>query len=191
MRTATDADRRARFEAVATEVFDPLQRYLRRRATSEDAADVFSTTLLTIWRRLDDVPTDEPLPWCYGVARRTLANHRRGVERHLRLVERVGGTASIVAVDAAAAIDDQQPELVAALATLSDADAEIVRLWAWEGLEPREIATVLDTTPNAVSVALSRSKRRLRAELVGQDPPPPGQEPDGTTRSGEREGSGR
>ena len=191
MSTATDADRRARFEAVAAEVFDPLQRYLRRRATSEDAADVFSTTLLTIWRRLDDVPTDEPLPWCYGVARRTLANHRRGVERHLRLVERVGGTANTVAFDAAAAIDDQQPELVAALATLSDADAEIVRLWAWEGLEPREIATVLDTTPNAVSVALSRSKRRLRAELDRQDPPPPGQEPDGTTRSGEREGSGR
>ena len=191
MSTATDADRRARFEAVAAQVFDPLQRYLRRRATSEDAADVFSTTLLTIWRRLDDVPTDEPLPWCYGVARRTLANHRRGVERHLRLVERVGGTANTVAFDAAAAIDDQQPELVAALATLSDADAEIVRLWAWEGLEPREIATVLDTTPNAVSVALSRSKRRLRAELDRQDPPPPGQEPDGTTRSGEREGSGR
>lgn len=191
MSTATDADRRARFEAVAAEVFDPLQRYLRRRATSEDAADVFSATLLTIWRRLDDVPTEEPLPWCYGVARRTLANHRRGVERHLRLVERVGGTANTLAFDAAAAIDDQQPELVAALATLSDADAEIVRLWAWEGLEPREIATVLDTTPNAVSVALSRSKRRLRAELDRQDPPPPGQEPDGTTRSGEREGSGR
>lgn len=191
MSTATDADRRARFEAVAAEVFDPLQRYLRRRATSEDAADVLSATLLTIWRRLDDVPTEEPLPWCYGVARRTLANHRRGVERHLRLVERVGGTANTVAFDAAAAIDDQQPELVAALATLSDADAEIVRLWAWEGLEPREIATVLDTTPNAVSVALSRSKRRLRAELDRQDPPPPGQEPDGTTRSGEREGSGR
>jgi len=172
-------------------VFDPLQRYLRRRATSEDAADAFSTTLLTIWRRLDDVPTDEPLPWCYGVARRTLANHRRGTERHLRLVERVGGTANTVVFDVARAIDDEQPELVAALATLSDADAEIVRLWAWEGLEPREIATVLDTTPNAVSVALSRSKRRLRAELDRQDPPPPGQEPDGTTRSGEREGSGR
>lgn len=191
MSTATDSDRRARFEAIAAQVFDPLQRYLRRRATSEDAADVFSTTLLTIWRRLDDVPTDEPLPWCYGVARRTLANHRRGTERHLRLVERVGGTESTVVFDAARAIDDEQPELLAALATLSEADAEIVRLWAWEGLEPREIATVLDTTPNAVSVALSRSKRRLRAELDRQDPPPPGQEPDGTTRSGEREGSGR
>lgn len=191
MSTATDADRRARFEAIAAQVFDPLQRYLRRRATSEDAADAFSTTLLTIWRRLDDVPTDDPLPWCYGVARRTLANHRRGTERHLRLVERVGGTANTVVFDVARAIDDEQPELVAALATLSDADAEIVRLWAWEGLEPREIATVLDTTPNAVSVALSRSKRRLRAELDRQDPPPPGQEPDGTTRSGEREGSGR
>lgn len=191
MSTATDAERRARFEAIAAQVFEPLQRYLGRRASSEDAADVLSTTLLTIWRRLDDVPADEPLPWCYGVARRTLANHRRGAERHLRLVERVGGVTSTIAFDVARAIDDEQPELVAAMAVLSEAEAEIVRLWAWEGLEPREIATVLETTPNAVSVALSRAKRRLRAELDRQDPSPPGQVPDGTTRSGERGGSGR
>ena len=76
-----DPARERRFEAVAREVYEPLQRYLRRRANADDAGDVLADSLLTIWRRIDDVPADDPLPWCYGVARRSLANHRRGRSR--------------------------------------------------------------------------------------------------------------
>jgi len=54
---------------------------------------------------------------------------------------------------------------MAAISTLSDSEAEIVRLWAWDRLEPREIATVLELTPNAVSTALSRVKRKLSTQL--------------------------
>jgi RNA polymerase sigma-70 factor, ECF subfamily len=170
-----DLDRRARFERVADHVYEPVQRYLRRRANADDAADALADVLLVVWRRLDDVPAD-PLPWCYGVARRCLANHRRGEFRRLRLVEHAGSQADL---DAGALLDPQRsievsdPELEAAIATLSDAEAEIVRLWAWEQLEPREIATVLDTTANAVSVALARAKRKLGERLAGgrrQDP---------------------
>ncbi len=85
----SDRDRRQRFEAIAEDVFEPLQRYLRRRANRADAEDVLSDVMLTVWRRLDDVPTDAVLPWCYGIARRSLANHRRGQTRHLRLVQRL------------------------------------------------------------------------------------------------------
>ena len=70
--------RRDRFEAALREVYEPLQRYLGRRCAPDDAAEVLNDTLLTIWRRLDDVPADRRLPWTYGVARRCLANHRRG-----------------------------------------------------------------------------------------------------------------
>ena len=160
--------RRARFEAIAAEVYEPLQRYLRRRAGRDDAGDVLADTLLVVWRRLDDVP-DDVLPWCYGVARRQLANHRRGGERRLRLVGRAAShAADPPAPDPQDAVERDDPELRAAIATLSEAEAEIVRLWAWERLEPREIATVLELTPNAVSVALSRAKRKL-AELLGPD----------------------
>ena len=48
-------------------------------------ADVPRRHPVVVWRRLDAVP-DEPLPWCYGAARRCLANHRRGDARRLRLV---------------------------------------------------------------------------------------------------------
>jgi RNA polymerase sigma-70 factor (ECF subfamily) len=163
--------RRARFERIAAEVYEPLQRFLHRRADADDAADVLNDTLLVVWRRLDDVP-DEALPWCYGVARRGLANQRRGNRRRLQLVGRATAQAdpgSAGRLDPQHAVDAGEPELIAALDSLSDAEAEIVRLWAWEQLEPREIAIVLDTSANAVSVALARAKRKLAEQLDRQD----------------------
>lgn len=166
-----DAERRARFEAVAAEIYEPVQRYLRRRARPDDAADVLSETLLVVWRRLDDLP-DEPLPWCIGAARRCLANHRRGDQRRLRLVERAARHRhDETSDDPQDLVEHSDPELTAAIATLSNSEAEIVRLWAWDRLEPREIATVLDTTPNAISVALTRAKRKLGQQLAGASPP--------------------
>jgi RNA polymerase sigma-70 factor (ECF subfamily) len=164
------ADRRARFEAIAAEVFEPLQRYLRRRARHADAADVLGDVMLVIWRRLDDAP-NEPLPWSYGIARRCLANQRRGSERHLRLVDKTAAAAdsATTAPPADAPLDAADPDLESAIATLTPAEQETVRLWAWEQLEPREIATVLDTTANAVSVTLARIKRKLRDQLDRQD----------------------
>ncbi len=169
----SDIERRQRFELVAAQVYEPLQRYLGRRATPDDAADALSEVLLTVWRRLDDVPTDFPLPWCYGVARRCLANQRRGAKRHLRLVERITSEAS---TSPSHEIDD--PVLEAALSELSEADQELLRLWAWEQLEPREIATVLQTTPNAVSLRLTRAKAKLESRLTRQDSSTAGQKRD-------------
>ncbi len=190
-----DTARARRFEAVAAEVYEPLQRYLRRRAPADDAADVFGDTMLTVWRRLDDVPTDAALPWCYGVARRCLANHRRSASRRERLTEKVIAEGPDVADgDPQRQVERLDPALDAALGRLSDAEREIVHLWAWEQLEPRQIAVVLDTTSNAVSVALSRAKRKLASELDDvthggddeddgergrQDRTGAGQEPDG------------
>ena len=165
-----DVDRRARFEALATEVYEPVQRYLRRRARADDAADVLAETLLVVWRRLDDVPA-EPVPWCIGVARRCLANHRRGDQRRLRLVERTAAQPPrATSGDPQELVDHTEPELAAAIASLSDGEAEIVRLWAWERLEPREIAVALDMTANAVSVALARAKRKIAGRLEGVGP---------------------
>jgi len=163
---SSETERRDRFEAIATEVYDPLQRYLRRRATADESGDVFSEVLLTVWRRLDDVPRDAVLPWCYGVARRALANQRRGRSRHLNLVARLAAQPPPV-LDAAGAGD--YPHLAAALTRLNEADREVLRLWAWEQLEPGEIAVVLGSTPNAVSLRLSRAKRKLAHLLDRQD----------------------
>lgn len=155
-------DRDAHFDEVVSEVWDPLQRYLGRRLPAHQVDDVLSETLLVIWRRLDDVPTDAVLPWSYSVARRCLANHRRSDNRRLALVRRL----------------EQEPppgdpvdiELDRALSRLPDADRELLHLWAWEQLEPREIALVLGLTPNAVSLRLTRAKKKLEKELTRQNP---------------------
>ncbi|MGE3587841.1 MAG: RNA polymerase sigma factor [Ilumatobacteraceae bacterium] len=174
-----DQDRRQRFEAVAARVYEPLQRYIARRADPSNADDVLVETLTVLWRRLDDLPADDPLPWSYGVARRCVANAHRSGRRQQQLVVRLASQPAHVG-DVAL---DGDPELDVALARLSDADRELVRLWAWEGLEPREIAVALDSTPNAISIRLHRVRKRLADELR-KDPMGAGHE------MGERHGRG-
>jgi RNA polymerase sigma-70 factor (ECF subfamily) len=168
--------RAASFEAVMAEVYEPLQRYLRRRGASDDLDDLLNDTLLAVWRRLDDIPAERVLPWCYGVARRTLANHRRGQVRRLRLLERVGATSAPGGtLDWAGEAD---AALHVALDRLPELDQEVIRLWAWERLEPREIAMVVGATANAVTVRLARVRRRLLQDLARQDGAPSGHEAD-------------
>jgi RNA polymerase sigma-70 factor (ECF subfamily) len=140
----------------------PLTRYFRRRAPADDVDDLLSDVLLVLWRRLDDVPDDHALPWAYKVAQHCLANRRRSQTRHLVLIRRLRDEPGLP-VNAS---DD--PALDGALGRLRPADRETLRLWAWEGLEPRELATVLDCTPNAAAVRLSRAKTALRQQL-GKD----------------------
>jgi RNA polymerase sigma-70 factor, ECF subfamily len=162
------ADRRERFEAIADEVFEPLQRYLRRRATALDAEDALADVMLALWRRLDDAPQDRVLPWSYGIARRTLANQRRTRERHLRLLQRIESEPRSSSAPDPADIGPD-PDLAQALETLREEDRELLRLWAWEQLEPREIARFLDISVNAATLRLSRAKKRLASELSRQN----------------------
>jgi RNA polymerase sigma factor (sigma-70 family) len=164
----SSTSRRQGFEDIASEVFQPLQRYLRRRASDADAEDALSEVMLTIWRRLDEVPEGRALPWSYGVARKALANQRRSQGRRLRLVQRMESEPHR-RVSPDPAQEGPDAELTAALDALSNQDREILRLWAWEQLEPREIATVLGLTVNAATLRLSRAKKRLAAELSRQD----------------------
>lgn|GEM_PF-5222416 len=55
-------------------------------------------------------------------------------------------------------------------APVSDVDAELLRLTAWEGLRPTEIATALDADPGAVRQRLRRARTRLRGAMEAADP---------------------
>ena len=48
---------------------------------------------------------------------------------------------------------------------LRPADAEVLRLWAWEDLGPTEIAEVLSISVNAANLRLHRARHRLREQL--------------------------
>jgi RNA polymerase sigma-70 factor (ECF subfamily) len=150
---------RLRFEALVTEVYQPLQRYLCRRIDFASADDVLGDVLLVMWRRVDDIPAEAALAWCYGVARGCLANKRRGADRHLKLVRRL-------ASELEPTIPSDDPLLREALNRLPEADREVLRLWAWEYLPPREIAIVLGISPNAASIRLHRATKKLKAEFL-------------------------
>lgn len=161
-----DDARRSRFEAVAAQVVEPVRRFLTRRTDPDTADDVLAETLLVLWRRLDDVPVgDEALPWAYAVARNALSNAERGTRRQRRLARR------ITVLDPPGEVVPETPEpddrVAAALAKMRPDEAELLRLWAWERLGPTQIATVLDLTPNAVSIRLHRARGRFKEIFDG------------------------
>ncbi len=128
-----------------------------------DAEDTAAETFAIAWRKLDTVPADA-LPWLYAVARRVLANQRRGLGRRERL------TALLRVEDVPTPLrlgEDRDGPASQALAVLRPADQEILRLAAWEELGHQQIATVLGITPNAVAIRLHRARARF-AEAFGK-----------------------
>ena len=160
--------RAERFTSLVEHVGEPVRRYVVRRTSGlgVEADDVVAEVFLVLWRRLDDVPSDDPLPWTYRVAANCLANAGRAARRRAALDDRLRvvdppGSAMPDSADPAL----EHPEVHAALAELTDLDREIVRLWAWEDLGPAAIAEVVGSSPGAVSTRLTRIKQRLRADV--------------------------
>lgn len=175
-------DREHAFRRLYADHFDAVLGFaLRRVDRPEDAADVTADTFLVAWRRLAHVPVaPDTRPWLYGVARRVLANHRRGDRRRSALGDRLRRDLATSVPDAS---DDvvQQADVTAAMSQLSARDQEVLELHLWEGLEPREIAEVLGLTTTVVRPRLSRARSRLR-QVLGNDPPPAGHLPSKTTQ---------
>lgn len=166
IRDRDDAGRRRRFEAMYAEHHARVLGYVLRRTDSpDDAADVLAETFLVAWRRLDEAPTgDVSRLWLYGVARRVLANQRRGLRRRTELSHRVRDElAGRLPLQAASG---EGTPFAAAFRSLSDDDREVLALHGWEGLDAGEIAEVLGSSRNAARIRLHRARGRLRAALA-------------------------
>lgn len=166
--------RKERFRALYRECAQPLLGYaVRRVATPPDAADVVAEVFVVAWRRLEDVPRgNDARLWLFGVARRVIANQRRGDDRRNQLADKLGQELvqrvrreERAEEDAALALAPVQ----LALAQLRENDREVLRLTIWEGLSPTEIATVLSVPPATVRTRLHRARHRLRAALDPDD----------------------
>ena len=137
--------------------------YALRRTGSEDAADAVAETFVVAWRRFEDIP-DEPSvrPWLFGVARRVLANQRRGGRRRDELVRK----ASTYLAPRFAELPDIETTsdlraIVAAMNTLPAKDRELLMLVAWEELTPSEVAVTLGVSGAVVRKRLFRARQRL------------------------------
>jgi len=145
---------------------DVLAFALRRVVRPEDAADVTAETFLVAWRRLDGVPHgDEARPWLFGVARKVISNQTRSELRRDRLGAKL--REQLTGIEFDHADDVATSSLVRdALSRLPDDDRELLRLTAWEGLAPTEIATVMSIPAATVRTRLHRARERMRHELV-------------------------
>jgi RNA polymerase sigma-70 factor (ECF subfamily) len=158
--------------------------YARRRLDSaEDAEDVVVEVFATAWRRRADVP-DDALPWLYATAAHVIAHVLRSDARRTRLGAKLATVRPIRTdqgqVDPAEAIVEASAArgvVAAALDDLSESDAELLRLWAWEQLEPTEIAAVLGCSPGTARTRMHRAKARLRAALAARGVQPPAPPP--------------
>jgi RNA polymerase sigma-70 factor (ECF subfamily) len=160
--SAPDDDRGTRFDQLFAAHFAAVRAYVVRRCGAAPADDVLSETFLVAWRRLDAVPEDA-LPWLLGVARRVLANQRRGDARRAALVERLSSLTS--RSRGAEPAGEVFGSLGDAMATLSAPEREALLLVAWEGLEPQRAARVVGCTPTAFRARLYRARRRLAVQL--------------------------
>jgi RNA polymerase sigma factor (sigma-70 family) len=154
-------ERRRRFDEVYAANHGPILGYVLRRAgNADDAADLIAEIFLTTWRRLDDVPSgDEARLWLYGVARRLLANQRRGERRKSELNDRL--RRELAAAYRVPEYTGELAGIAAAFRSLPEADRELLALVGWEGLNHGEIATVLGCSRNAVRIRLHRARRRF------------------------------
>jgi RNA polymerase sigma-70 factor (ECF subfamily) len=164
---------RDRFEVLYGELFAPISGYVVRRVGNpEDAAEVIAETFATLWRRLDSCPAgEEARPWLFGVARRVLANQRRGDRRRGALAERLTADLDVaVAWPPAVGVDER---IARAFARLSEPDREVLSLVAWEGLRGEELAVVLGLSRAVVRLRLHRARRRFMAAFDRERQAPP------------------
>jgi RNA polymerase sigma-70 factor (ECF subfamily) len=154
----------ARFGGVF-EHFGFIVEYARRRG-SGDPEGLAAEAMSIAWRRLADVPHDDPRPWVIGVARNLLLAERRHAGQFVvedpEQIEALNGVVDLPVVV------ELDPAMEAALGKLSLIDREALLLVAWEELSPAEAARSLRVSAVAFRVRLHRARRRLIAELGKQ-----------------------
>lgn len=162
---------RERFEALYGAHAGAVRTYLRRRGADASAADdLVADVFLVVWRRLDDVPAD-PLPWLLGVARRVLANHRRGDARRIALRSRLM-SGQLMSDRADASASGRESPVFRALLSLDARDREALLLVAWDGLEGRRAAEALGIGASTFGMRLHRARRRFARALAAEDAAP-------------------
>ena len=152
------------FAAIYANHRDDVWLYCRRRVGADRVDDAVADVFLAVWRRLDDAPGEgSSLPWLYRICYLTISNHWRSLSRSSRLQRR----AAALGIEPQPGIDDQVVQrqalrvVVDLLDELTPKEAEVLKLSAWEGLGPGEIAEVVGISHEAARQRLSRARRRL------------------------------
>ncbi len=144
-----------------------------RVASREDAEDLTSQTFeraLRAWHRYDERRAP-PGAWLIAIARNLVIDHFRGAPARgaHRPLQDVPDSALPVRADPEHDLGIA-PELATALAQLDDREREVIALRFGADLTGQQIADITGMTLANAQQVLSRTLRRLRAELEGERP---------------------
>ncbi|MGV8858362.1 RNA polymerase sigma factor [Rhodoglobus sp.] len=174
---AVQADRDVRLrveELVQNEAGNLLGYFSRRVSSPADAADLLGDTLLVLWRRAGSIPNsaEEARMWMFGVARKVLTTHRRGLSRRLALADRLRGElaaqSSATGLDGstlAASTDERMEAVMASMSELSESDREIITLIHGDGFTAKDAAHLLHIRAATARSRYHRARNRLKERV--------------------------
>lgn len=167
---ATDV---AAFEVLYRRYVGRITAYaVARCSTAADVGDVVAQTFVRLLGVADryDADRGEPGAFVFGVAGNVLRDHERRSRRQRDLVHRLAGRDllgpdEIELVEAAIDAARAAPAATAALAGVSRAEADVLRLVV-DGASPAEAADVLGISDVAARGRLFRARRRIQSQLT-------------------------
>ncbi|MGO8946346.1 MAG: RNA polymerase sigma factor [Ktedonobacterales bacterium] len=159
----------AAFETIVKRYTDVAWRVARillpNRQTAEDA---LQEAWLDAWRGLSRYSTKRPFrPWLLAVVanRCRMVYRQRSLPTVALLPEHAESISALTNVEAAVLESEQDSELLAALAVLSNEQRRVLELRFFADLELEEIALVMHSPLGTVKSRLSRALAAIRADI--------------------------
>jgi RNA polymerase sigma factor (sigma-70 family) len=166
-----------RFAEIFDRYYAQVHGYAARRLGEDLADDVAAETFLLAFRLRQqfDMSRRCARPWLYGIASNLIARHYRAEGRRYRALARVGldevsechADQVAVRLDALA----QRGPLAAALASISDADRDVLLLVAWAELTSEQAGEALGIPAGTARSRLHRARKKIRGALASADLP--------------------
>ena len=158
-------DHQSEFVELYQASYVDIVRFAARRIPRAHAEDLAAEAFTVAWRRLADLPSgiDEARAWVFGIARRLILAHlRQSGPILVEIPETLSTPGHEEAVVARA-------DLATAWNRLSSRHQEVIALQVWDGLTSTQAAQVLNISPVAYRIRLSRARRSLSALLRSHD----------------------
>lgn len=153
-----------RFAAVHAACHDTVYRYLARRIIPAHLAeDLTGEVFMIVWEKVlggDHAET----AYVVAIARNLLRNAYRASAKasKLRMALALGHLRPSV----------DNPQVASALATMKEAERELLLLTYWDSFTSEEIAVILGSSPGAIRVRLHRARKAFATALAASNRPP-------------------
>ena len=157
---------RAAFADLIDRWHEPLWRYLRRLADSNQTADdLVQDTWVRVLRGIAGLRDATRLrPWLFGIARRNAMDRLRA--QYTRPTDGDAALENLAAPEVDASLEADLAALESGLETLPARERETLALFYLRELSIDQIATLLEVPPGTIKSRLFRARHLLRDQLA-------------------------